>query len=364
MENEKRLLIISGGMDQGGAETFLMKIFRETHDKGLIFDFYQMSFHSTFYDSEILALGGRIYYGHGKSESVTKYQADIKNFFKKHKYDYVLRYGSNAITALDFKYAKKYNPKTITIYRSANSNTSGGFISKMLHEIGKILYYKYIDKKIAPSTEAGIHMFPKGDFRIIPNAIDRSVFTFSQEARTKIREELKINDEKVFLHVGRFQTQKNHEYLFKIFKGIADHNKNVRFILVGKGENKKKFVSLVEENGLTEYFIFLENRLDVNQIMMAADILVFPSLFEGMPNVVIESLATGLPCLVSSTITKECALTPIVQFLDISNENIATWVNRALEKPLAIEQRLDYSQLFPTKYYVENAAKEFLKLLN
>ena len=51
---------------------------------------------------------------------------------------------------------------------------------------------------------------------------------------------------------------------------------------------------------------------------MAMDVLLFPSLYEGMPNVVIEAETTGLPCLVSDTITTACAVTPYVSFESLS----------------------------------------------
>ena len=88
-------------------------------------------------------------------------------------------------------------------------------------------------------------------------------------------------------------------------------------LLIGEGELEEKIKKQVEELNLTDFVLFLGPKANVNEYLMAMDALIFPSFFEGMPNVVIEAEASGLKCFVASTITKEANITGLVNYLDI-----------------------------------------------
>ena len=72
---------------------------------------------------------------------------------------------------------------------------------------------------------------------------------------------------------------------------------------------------------------------DVENWIQALDIMVFPSLFEGMPNVVLEWQLAGLPALISDVITKECGIMDTVSYLPLEN-GPAYWADRILHTPL------------------------------
>ena len=76
-------------------------------------------------------------------------------------------------------------------------------------------------------------------------------------------------------------------------------------LLVGKGENLNKIRELVEEYGLTDNVIFYGESENVLSLMQAMDVFILPSRFEGLPCVLIEAQALGLPCIVSSTVSIE-----------------------------------------------------------
>jgi glycosyltransferase involved in cell wall biosynthesis len=90
----------------------------------------------------------------------------------------------------------------------------------------------------------------------------------------------------------------------------------------------------VAEQGLADRFLFLGDRPDVPQLMMGAmDAFLFPSLYEGLPRVLLEAQAAGLPCAASDTITREAAASPSsIRFLPL-NAPIPHWCD-ALESAL------------------------------
>jgi glycosyltransferase involved in cell wall biosynthesis len=71
-------------------------------------------------------------------------------------------------------------------------------------------------------------------------------------------------------------------------------------VLVGDGEQRVKYENDARQSGVSENFIFLGRRSDVPQVLACCDLAVLPSLAEGLPNAVLEYMATGLPCVVTS----------------------------------------------------------------
>ena len=81
---------------------------------------------------------------------------------------------------------------------------------------------------------------------------------------------------------------------------------------------------------MSKQVTFWGNRQDINSIYSAMDVLLFPSLYEGFPNVVLESQCEGLPCLISSVITDEVCITDLVKKMDL-NKDANEWANQLLK---------------------------------
>ena len=105
--------------------------------------------------------------------------------------------------------------------------------------------------------------------------------------------------------------------------------------------------------------IFLEAQKNVNEYFMAMDKMIFPSLFEGMPNVIIEAQASGLPCYISNTITEEANITGLVKYIDL-NKSSKEWANIILSDE--INKRKDFKDKFiEKKYMIQQIVDEFVK---
>ena len=360
----KRLLCIVGGMNRGGAETFLMKIYRQLDKSKFQMDFAVAE--KGVYDSEILSYGGKIYNITPKSKNILKNFNDIKNIVKANQYMYVLRTSQHSLSALELLAAKMGGAKKC-IYRSSNSNSgSTNCINQLMHKIFIFMPQHFSNVKIAPSTEAAIFMFgknyvTKGKVTIIHNGLDLNLYEYSESARKRIRKEFAIGDTTVVIgHIGRFNYQKNHNFLIDVFKNYHKSNSNSILLLVGIGELENEIKEKIQKEHLENLVIFAGLRNDIRDLLSAMDVFVFPSFYEGMPNTVIEAQACGLPCVIADTITKEANVTNLVTYCSL-NDSMESWKD-SIEKNVNVRKNTK-DIMIKEKYDINSVANEFVNIV-
>ena len=134
--------------------------------------------------------------------------------------------------------------------------------------------------------------------RVIHNGVDME--RFSHESRDREWLAPGGSNEKWIVLVGNMHSDvKGHPWLIGAARAITREFPEVRFILVGDGEERKNFERQVAELGLERNFLFLGRRDDVPAVLACCDIAVLPSKAEGLPNAVLEYLAVGLPTVAS-----------------------------------------------------------------
>lgn len=181
---------------------------------------------------------------------------------------------------------------------------------------------------VAVSDLAAIWMFgKKANYKVINNGLNVAKYRYNELSRYRIRKEFGLEDELVIIHVGAMRKQKNHMFLLDIFSEILKRQKNSKLVLVGDGKLKPNILNKVNRLKIEDSVIFAGNRNDVQDILSAADVFLFPSFYEGFPNAVLEAQTAGLPCLISDVITKEV----------IVNENCKTMSLSASAKEWAIK---------------------------
>ena len=175
------------------------------------------------------------------------------------------------------------------------------------------------------SRQAAVSLFGanwSGDprWRISYCGIDLAPFRDHAD-RAAVRSEFNI-PAKAFVvgHVGRFDYQKNHKFLIEIFATLARRQPDARLLLIGEGPMRATIEEQVGWAGLRDKVIFAGPRPDVPRLMTAAmDAFVLPSHFEGLPLVLLEAQAAGLPCLLADTVAEETTVNPaLVRRLSLS----------------------------------------------
>lgn len=364
----KRLLCIVGGMNVGGAETFLMKLYRSIDREKYQMDFAVAISGEGAYDKEILSFGGKIYHIRAKSKGLLRNFKDVKRIVKENGYNYVMRVSQHSLSALELLAAKKGGAK-VCAFRSSNSGTdSQSAKEKLLHKLCLFMPKYYANVKIAPSTEAARFMFgnkcvAKNEVHILHNAVDLGVYHFDEQARKNIRNEFSVDENaKIIGHIGRFAPQKNHSFLIDVFNEISKKEPDAVFMIVGKGELEEQIKTKVKDLGLEKKVIFTGVRTDIPALLSAMDAFVFPSFYEGMPNTVIEAQSTGLPCIISDSITKEANVTGLVKFLPLS-DSVETWSDTALNDIGTSDRNSVKEKFITNRYDIQSVVKDFTQII-
>ncbi len=360
----KRILCIVTKMDTGGAETFLMKLYRKIDKEKYQFDFCVSNLEKGFYDEEIKSMGGRIHHITAKSKNVFRFLKSIYHVVKENKYEYVLRTSQNSLSALELLIAKFAGAK-VTVFRSSNSKTMGGLKNDLVHKLFLFLPKIAADVKIAPSDVAAEFMFGKravngNKVLILNNAIDYDYFAFSKENRKKLRDELGLNCSFVVGHIGRFTYQKNHKFLIEIFEEISKKRSDAKLLLIGDGEYNNQIRDLVKEHNLEESVLFLGVRKDIPDLLSAMDVFVFPSFYEGMPNTVIEAQASGLVSIISDTITEQADITGLVNYMSLE-ESAKKWANVVINKSIDSHKKYTKKDFIRAKYEINSSVDVFVE---
>ncbi len=160
---------------------------------------------------------------------------------------------------------------------------------------------RFVDRYIAVSHAAEQHLLEnKGIARskIVTILNGRDLIRFHPPTSTEIasaRAALGVTDEQVVMVLGRLEPQKGHAFLIDAFKKLAPRWPKLVAFFAGSGALESELKASCEAAGLKERIRFLGYRGDTERLLAAADIVVLPSLFEGLPLIAIETLAMARP---------------------------------------------------------------------
>lgn len=152
---------------------------------------------------------------------------------------------------------------------------------------------------------------------------------------------------KTILSAGRLAKQKGYDTLIKTANLAKKQNKNWHFVVIGKGKLEKKLKREVTKLELSEYITFLGFQKNVLSFMKETDIFVLPSLYEGMPNAVLEAMSIGKCCITSNVNGNK-------ELINNGNDGILIEPNRPKELFLAIDMIFSDEDL---KNKIENNAR-------
>ena len=329
--------VLHVGLDThlGGIETYLLKITSNIDRSRFDFGFLVYDDEKPCFFNELSDLGCSFHFVRSRRKSWFGNAKDIRNLLSKEKYDIVhchlnsLTYITPALEGL------KAGAKVII--HSRNGGSAIGSSSRILGAINRLRMPWNKVTRLAVSDLAGEWMFGKDrSFTVLNNGLDTAKYKFSPEERISIRNELCIpQNAEVIANVGAFRTQKNHSFIIDVFKEYHRRHSDSILLLVGEGELEDEIKKKVSEYGIENNVIFAGRRSDIGAVLSASDKYLFPSLYEGFPNALIEAETSGLLCVSSTSITKQACLDNCIRVsLDAP---VSDWVS-ALEKPVVSDR--------------------------
>lgn len=344
--------ILQWGMhgNTGGVETFLFNLYKNIDREKVQFDFLIGHDAEIAFEKEILEMGGRIYrVTYAKKESFVKSYSELDKFLKEHKEISGIHMHSCFVNySLPLRLARKHKIP-IRIFHSQNGEDmypTKSIIKKFYREIERKRIVSNATDLFACSEQAGKYAFKNVKYKWIKNGTQCERYKFNELTRKQVRHRFNIQDDiKVIGFVGRLQYQKNPLFMLDVFNEYFRMNKNTVLFLIGDGEMKHQLMEKIERLGIKRNVFMLGNRSDLFGLYQAMDLLLFPSLFEGLPVTIVEAQASGLPCLISDTITDKVKASEYLFFADI-NRQPHEWAERIEEILLDdIDRKKDYEKV-------------------
>ncbi len=371
-----KVLMIAGAMHIGGLENQLMHLLRNIDRKEFTIDFTSNK-EDAFFRNEIEDLGGGfIVFSSNSRKHPIKYCIEMYRIMKTGKYD-VVHSHELFHSGINLFVAKLAGVPCRFVHAHSwceGAETGGNYsISrKMYHCLMRFLINHCSTTQIACSTWAGNFLFgekaiKKESYHLIYNSVDTTSFLDKYECIER-GEFCEKDGWKNVIYVARICPLKNHIFLIDIAKEFKKRNKKIRFLLVGDGDEdvKENIIQSIKENKLEEYVQLLGVRKDVDVLLRKSSAFVTPSKYEGMPLVMIEAQAAGLPCVSANTYSQEVDFgIGLVQWLGLS-EGAKVWadcIEKAVNKPRAQKEHVENAirrKGFDSKIFAEKMCGLYL----
>lgn len=259
--------------------------------------------------------GGKLIRTERSVKHAFRYIRTLKKIIRDGNYDIVHVHGNSHTVVLELLAAKRAKSKNCVVHAHSTSCSS-----VLLHKLLTPIFSLLCKNRVACGEKAGAFMYGQKKFLVLKNGIECERYAYSEQARRRIREELSLDGKTVIAHVGAFTVNKNQAFIVGI-TGILDRGEGGDYacLLIGDGPEYGAVSALIREKGLEDRVILIGSTDRVSDYLSAADLIVMPSHFEGFPLTLVEEQCSGLPCVVSDTITKETDLTGDLRFLSLSD---------------------------------------------
>jgi glycosyltransferase involved in cell wall biosynthesis len=337
-ETPVRILHVVGAMDRGGVETWLMHVLRNIDRRKFQMDFLVHTDRHCAYDGEIAALGSIVHvcpapqhalYGYKFSRILRRHGPyDVVHSHVHHFSGFALALAHAA--GVPIRIAHSHND-------TASVDAAGGLLRRLYLKSARAAIQRFATQKIATSVPAAASLFGRGcrsdpSTSIVYCGLDFAAFAEPVDRAAARREFGFAPGDFVVGHVGRFEPQKNHDFLLHIHHELLKIRPEARLLLIGKGPLEAAALAAATRLGTLDRTRFAGVRTDIARLMMGVmDIFVMPSLYEGLGLVALEAQAAGLTTILSDRIPAEVdAKCGLVRFIPLE-ETAGAWASRIVE---------------------------------
>ncbi|MCY8981353.1 glycosyltransferase family 1 protein [Bacillus halotolerans] len=311
--SQQRVLHVLSGMNRGGAETMVMNLYRKMDRSKVQFDFLTYRNDPCAYDEEILSLGGRLFYvpSIGQSNPLT-FVKNVRNTIKENGPFSAVHAHTDFQTGF-IALAARLAGVQVRVCHSHNTSWKTGFNWKdrLQLMVFRRLILAYATELCACGEDAGRFLFGRSNMErkrvhLLPNGIDLDLFSPAGQAADDEKKSRGIASDRLIIgHVARFHEVKNHAFLLKLAVHLKKRGVRFQMVLAGDGPLREQMEEEARQLNLLSDVLFLGTEEHIHELMRTFDVFVMPSLYEGLPVVLVEAQASGLPCIISDTITEK-----------------------------------------------------------
>ncbi|MFI3213064.1 MAG: glycosyltransferase [Eubacteriales bacterium] len=366
-----KILVTGFTANYGGVENFIMNYYRvmKQLDHSVVIDIMSTAEKPAFHD-ELEKMGGKVW-KIPRNRYKWKQKNVIRSILQSSEEQYDV-FWCNKCELADITYlkvAKKCDIKVRILHSHNSNNMYTGFRKygvQLLHEFNKRNVKRFATDYWACSDYAANWMFMEdiigtNNYKFVPNAVDIKRFQYNENIRDEYRKKLNVEDKLVIGTVGRFNYQKNPEFILETFREIYKINSNAVLLWIGVGELQDKIKQLVIQYNLENVVFFLGIRQDVNYLMQAMDCFLLPSRFEGLPVVAVESQIAGLPTFISREgISEQVKFTEYIYRLSLKDP-IEDWA-KCILKNCKVDRKNNYNK--DHRFDINMEAKKVLGKMN
>ncbi len=356
-----RVLEIIGKRPVGGVGTVMLNYQTYMDAEKVQMDYLIFGEEPESFDERVKALGSKVYvYPALSGSQMGRTKVYLNAFFKEHagEYDIVHLHAPN-IAFLAFPIAAKYDIKTRIVHSHATLYAENK-IKAVRNKILWAMAQEKITDRIGCSKAAGDFLFGNKPFTVLKNAIAYEDYLYDESLRQEVRMKEGVTDKLVVGNVGRFSRQKNQTFLIEIFAKIKELHPESVLWLAGDGELRSEIEEKIGGLGLEKDVRLFGMVKNTKELYQAMDVMVMPSLFEGLPMVGVEAQASGLPCVFSDTITTEVNVVGC-PYLSLQ-ESAFAWAKATVEMAGAKERRSYPKELDALGFNIRLEAKRLEEL--
>ncbi len=383
-KNKRKVLHIIDSFGGGGAETWLLasvKYLQQHPELNMQFDFLASGGKTGIYDAEIKELGSEIFYCKYSLKRIFRFGRAFKQILKENAYTAVHNH-QDFISGWHFLAGMGQLPAIRIAHLHNPHNFIDNYVTNPMrwfsYRVGRLLM-AWLATTITGTSNAVMNEYgyDKNPFKKKRGqpaycGFETEKFVYNQDEGRKIKAGFGWKPEdRIALFAGRIglhdydkaANQKNPGFAFNMAKQLVKAGANCHFIFAGfKGTLGAAMEKEVEESGLKDRIKFVGISHEMPALFSAADVLVFPSLWEGLGMVVVEAQSNGLPVIVSDTLPEEAFINPILITRKSLNKPVEEWVKAVLYTERAEETvRKQYN--IPIKesvFSIENSVQNLL----
>lgn len=334
-----RVLQVTLGMGVGGIETLLMGLYRHIDRSDIQFDFLEhVGGDSTprTCDEEIESLGGRFFRAPSAAGNPLAYRAFIADLLRQHpEYHIVHGHILNPCALIYMTETKRAGRYLIAHCHNTDEQSAGRLQATAKRACRRIAIHS-ANHYFACSQEAAIYGFGKriacsGSCDVLINGIDLGPFKVDENVHIRAKRELfpACNGPLIF-NDGRLERQKNQSFLLDVFSRILERCPSAELCIAGDGNLREMLEQKANDLGISERTHLIGSVNNISAYLKAADVFVFPSLFEGLGISAIEAQACGLPTLASDCIPTKAACTDLFRPMSL-DESVEAWAAAVID---------------------------------